>query len=191
MDSYLIQYFMPNNSTPIKEEQNTNLIQDGTILFLKVGDVFIKDDGSTPEEAPATENLSKVRIFYGSTNGLNVDAIKVTLFTYPEITIDPIEDLSSFVLKKGELSPYFVIDLARYENTLNEHAAFGFIIKEYDLSTQTEGRVIASGDGSTDFMPDRQSGDPSNPNSYKMKYKFMTYQLFSDYAPQFVMGKEW
>lgn len=187
-----LTFYKEGESEPLHVIENTTIEQDANLIFMQSGEtefVTLTDD-SEGEEAPASENLSKIRFFYAPVGGLNHDAIEVELISYDYYSVSAIDYITpSVIVEKGKLSSYVELDIAKYKDTYFSPAGFGYSIYAYDVATQTRGILIEDVmNGNNMFNLDAQSDD-----QYKTKYKFATYQITirSGYPPLFILGTEW
>ncbi len=178
-------FYKEGISNPVYTIENMVLETNKRIIILQSSDTdFVSLAGnSVEEEDPVAENLSKVRFFYSPTGALNVDSLKMEVYSY-DANINEINLVATTVMKKGELSSYMEFDIAQYKENYNSPAGFG-----YSLYNAKTGEMLEDVmNGSTMFNFDSQEGD-----QYLMKYKFQTQQITNSigYRLKFIMGTEW
>ncbi len=157
----------------LKADQNIVILQSSSTEFISL------EGGASDEEPPASERLSKVNFYYAPTEALNVDSIRLEMYSYDQ-DINEINPIGTIVIEKGKLSPYLELDIAQYQETYGTPAGFA-----YSLYNAETGDLIEDiWNGATMFSIEAQSDD-----QYKSKYKFATYQIGR--PPKFIMGDEW
>lgn len=178
-------FYKKGESTPVYAIANLLLEAGESIIVLQSSDTeFLSLTGSSDgEEDPITRNLSKIRFFYSPTDALNVDSIRMDIYSY-DANVSEINLVASVTIKKGELSSYVELDVAQYKESYNSPAGFA-----YSLYNAKTGEMIEDVmNGNNMFSFETQSDD-----QYKMKYKFQTQQITNSigYPLKFVMGTEW
>jgi hypothetical protein len=180
-----------NGNAPVYSVEDVVLAnEDNLVIFQSSENEFLSlsNDGDE-EEAPLTDNLSKVRFFYSPKGALNVDAIELVFLSLDFEASIIEEDIYSIIVEKGKLSSYIELDAAKYWETNRSETWYGYSIYVYDLSKQRRGNLIEDVyNGNNTFTIDIRQ----NPRT-KAKYKFATYQITNrtGYSLEYAMGTEW
>ncbi|MGV8094860.1 MAG: hypothetical protein AB2L24_23660 [Mangrovibacterium sp.] len=183
-----LEFYGENEAVPVYTIEDMTIEAEQNIIILQSSETeFVSLEGGTDdEEAPVTENLSKVNFFYSPAGALNVNSIRMEIYSYDYwLMAGNIFPVTTIVLEKGKLSPYIELDIAQYQESYGTIAYF-----VYGLYNAETGELIEDVWNGNNSFTLNASGEQ---NDFKTKYKFVTYQVTNaiGYPPKFIMGEEW
>jgi hypothetical protein len=181
-----LEFYGEGETTPVYAIENMTLEAGQNIIILQSSETefVVLEGGESGEEAPATENLCKLNFFFTPSGALDIDRLRVEIYSYDIWFMSgDLYHVGDVVIEKGKLSSYIELDLAQYQESFNLPAVFACGL--YDDETNEE--IYNVWNTGCVFEIAAQS------DQFKTKYKFATYRITNSdpYMPQFIMGEEW
>lgn len=181
-----LEFYKEDETAPVYSIEDITVEAGQSLIILQSSETeFVSlEGGNGEEEAPATENLSKVNFFYTPSGALNIDAVKMEMYSLDH-DVNEVNLVATVTIEKGKLSPYIELDLAQYQETYGTQSIFAYSL----YNAETNELIEDVWNGNTTFNLDAQPED-----QFKTKYKFVTFQVTNagwGYPPQFIMGEEW
>jgi hypothetical protein len=181
-----LEIYTEGAETPVFAQEDITLEPESSVNILQLSETefLYLEGGGGEEEAPESDDFTKVQVFYTPDDLLTEDSYTMKVYAVNEwyITMDDAILIDEIEIRSGELSSYVLLDMRSYQH---EESPAGIT---FDLYTQS-GEMFVDHLSSFNVLwidPKEYSGD----DLFKSKYKFQTHRL-SPWGGQFAFGDEW
>lgn len=181
-----LEIYTEGAETPAFAQEDITLEPEAMVNILQLSDTeFLYLEGGGDEEAPESDDFTKVRVFYTPDDLLTEDSYTMNVYAMLGWSYDAegAIPLGTIEIKSGELSPYILVDMRTFQD-YGEPLAL-----TYDLITESGEMIADHLSYMIDLYPETKSDD-----LFKSKYKFQTSRISDNYGyPVGVLafGEEW